>query len=108
MADIASGVIIDQIAIRVGNAIIKDSDISHHIRVTDFLNNRPLNFDQKARREAAKRLIDQIFIREEIRVGDYPRAEWSEADQELAQLEKTRFRTAAALNQKQPEKHDDG
>ena len=99
IAELASAVIIDRIAVRVGNSIIKDSDIRRNIRVTDFLNGDPLRLDQKARREAAKRLIDQIFIREEIRVGDYPRAEWSEADQELARLKKDRYRTPAAFDE---------
>lgn len=95
----AAGVIIDQIAIRVDNSIIKDSDISRNIRVTDFLNDKPLAVNAAARKEAANRLIDQVFIREEIRVGDYPRAEWSEADQEIAKLKKARYKGAAAFTQ---------
>ena len=47
-------VIIDRIAVRVGNAIIKDSDIDRIVRVTEFLNDEPLNLSDKARRDAAK------------------------------------------------------
>lgn len=92
-------VTIDQIAVRVGNAIIKDSDIRRNVRVTDFLNKQSLQMNTASRKEAVKRLIDQVFIREEIRVGDYPRAEWSEADQELDALKKERFKSAGSLGQ---------
>ena len=93
----APGVIIDRIAVRVNNSIIKDSDISRNLRVTSFLNNQPLQINTPTRKEAAKRLIDQIFIHEEIRIGDYPTAEWSEADRQLAKLKKARFQSAAAF-----------
>lgn len=95
----AFGVVIDRIAVRVNNSIIKDSDISRNIRVTDFLNDRPLVLNSQARKEAANRLVDQVFIREEIRVGDYPRAEWSEADQELAKIKASRYKGATIFNQ---------
>jgi peptidyl-prolyl cis-trans isomerase SurA len=95
----ARAVIIDRVAVRVGISIIKDSDISRNIRVTDFLNNEPLRLDNQARRAAAKRLIDQVFIRREIQLGDYPRATWEEADQQLDQLKKERFKSQAALQQ---------
>jgi hypothetical protein len=92
-------VIIDRIAVRVGNAIIKDSDIDRIVRVTEFLNDEPLDLSNKARRDAAKRLIDQAFIRQEIRVGGYPRAGWDEADEQIAKLKKDRYKTPAAFDQ---------
>jgi hypothetical protein len=93
------GVIIDRIAVRVGNAIVKDSDIDRIVRVTEFLNDERLDLGNKARRDAAKRLIDQAFIRQEIQVGDYPRASWDEADQQIAKLKKDRYKTQAAFEQ---------
>jgi hypothetical protein len=91
------GVIIDRIAIVVGNAIIKDSDIDRNIRETEFLNGQPLNITLSARREAANRLIDQVLIRREVRIGDYPRATEEQSEQELSELIKERFHTQAAL-----------
>ncbi|HEY7307205.1 MAG TPA: hypothetical protein VH601_23985 [Bryobacteraceae bacterium] len=91
VAGIISGVIIDRIAIIVGNSIIKDSDIDKDIRATDFLNGRPLKLDAAERKAAAKRLVDQAMIRREIRIGDYPTATFQEADRELEKLEKQRF-----------------
>jgi parvulin-like peptidyl-prolyl isomerase len=92
-------VIIDQIAIVVGNWIVKDSDIDRDVRATDFLNNQPLNLSEAARKDAANRLIDQLFIRHEIYVGDYPTATPEEADQQIARLQKQKFRTETAFEQ---------
>ena len=94
---LAYPVIIDRIAVRVDNAIIKDSDIDRNIRVTEFLNDQPLNMNNEARREAGKRLIEQAFIRQEIRLGDYPQATWEEADQQLDRLKKERYKTQDAM-----------
>lgn len=99
IASLLDAVIIDRIAVRVGNAIIKDSDIDRIVRVTEFLNDEALDLGNKARRDAAKRLIDQAFIRQEIRVGDYPQASWDEADEQIAKLKKNRYKTPAAFNQ---------
>ena len=98
IALILPAVIIDRIAIVVRNSIIKDSDINRDIRVTDFLNGRPLNFSASARKEAADRLIAQALIRREIRLGDYPMATLQDADEQLDSLESERFKTQAALD----------
>ncbi len=98
-ASVASAVIIDQIAIVIGNSIIKDSDISRDLRVTEFLNNAPLNLSLAARKKAASRLIDQVFIRREIQIGDYPEASWKQANEELDKLRQQRFKTDGAFNQ---------
>ena len=90
-------VIIDRIAIVVGNSIVKDSDIERDVKVTDFLNGQPLALNAAARKAAANRLIDQIFIRKEIEIGDYPVATAEQTSEELEKLEKDRFKTAAAL-----------
>ncbi len=98
-AGLASAVIIDRIAIIIGNSIIKDSDIDRDIRVTSFQNNIPLDLSNAARKQAANRLIDQIFIRREIEIGDYPTATLQDADRQLDKLKKYRFKTDAAYRQ---------
>jgi hypothetical protein len=98
-ASVASPVIIDQIAIIIGNSIIKDSDIDHDVRVTEFLNGEPLNLSNAVRKKAASRLIDQVFIRREIDIGDYPQASWKQADEQLHNLKRRRFKTEAAFAQ---------
>lgn len=87
------GVIIDRIAIVSGNAIVKDSDIDRDTRLTDLLNGQPLSLTPAARKSAAARLLDQTFIRQEIRAGDYPRATPAEAEKQLQQWKQHRFRT---------------
>jgi hypothetical protein len=60
------------------------------------LNNQPLDLSLAARKVSANRLIDQVFIRREIELGDYPVATQEEADRQLEQLQKQRFRSEAA------------
>jgi parvulin-like peptidyl-prolyl isomerase len=89
-------VIIDRIAIVVGNAIIKSSDIERDIRVTDLLNSQPLSFDAATRKQSASRLVDQIFIRREIRVGDYRTATPENAATQIQVLTKDRYKGDSA------------
>jgi hypothetical protein len=96
---LASGVIIDRIAIIVGNAIIKDSDINRDVKATEFLNGSPLDLKSSSRKQATERLINQALIRREIRIGDYPIATLQQADVELNRLESQRFKTQAAFQQ---------
>ena len=96
---LAFPVIIDRIAIIVGDSIVKESDIARDLRVTSFLNHEPLDFSNAARKKAADRLIDQIFIRREIQVGAYPIATLAEADRQLDSLKKERFKTNLAFEQ---------
>ncbi|HEY7209216.1 MAG TPA: hypothetical protein VH477_03015 [Bryobacteraceae bacterium] len=93
-------VIIDQIAIVVGTSIVKDSDIGRDIRVTEFLNGQPLDLSENVRKETASRLIDQIFIRKEIELGNYPVATQQEADRELEGIVRTQFKSEAALQER--------
>ena len=96
-ASLASAVIIDRIAITVENSPIKDSDIRRDLRVTDFLNGQRLDMGLAARKSAASRLIDQIFIRREIDIGAYPTATPEEADAQLDKVVKQRFHGEAAF-----------
>lgn len=96
---LALAVIIDRISIVVDNRIVKESDIKRDIRVTSFLNNQTPDLSLPSEKKAANRLIDQLFIRREIEVGDYPTATLQEADQQLEKLRKERFRTEAAFEQ---------
>jgi hypothetical protein len=96
VAALATATIIDRIAIIIGTSIIKDSDIDRDVRATELLNNQPLDVSLAKRKESASRLIDQVFIRREIELGDYAMATDQEADQQLAKLIKQRYKTEAA------------
>lgn len=95
---LAFAVIIDRVAIIVGgNRIVKDSDIDRDVRATEFLNGQPLNLDTAARKESANRLIDQLFIRHEILIGDYPQATPEQAARQVDRLWKQKYKTEAAF-----------
>lgn len=92
-------VVIDRISVVIGNSIVKQSDIDRDMRVTEFLNGQPLNLGSASRKAATNRLIDQVFIRREIKVGDYPEASPKQAESELEAIRKERFRTDQAFQQ---------
>jgi hypothetical protein len=99
LASMAAAVMIDQIAIVIGNSIIKDSDIERDLRVTEFLNGDPLDLTNAARKKAASRLIDQVFIRREIQIGGYASASLKQTDEQLARLERQKYKSSAAFDE---------
>ncbi len=78
-------------AVIAGTHVIKTSDIDRDIRLTNFLNQTPLNFNSSAKRESAERLITQQIIRDEIVSGGYRRPPESQALQLEAELLRDRF-----------------
>lgn len=97
MPSLARPVIIDRIVVVVGNSIVKQSDINRDLSVTEFLNGDRLDLSLKQQRIAASRLIDQIFIRKEIELGDYAVATPEQVEHQLDEIIKTRFKSEAAL-----------
>ena len=98
LQSLAFAVIIDRVAIVVDSSdIIKDSDITRDLHATEFLNGEPPNTSLAELKKTAAHLIDQVFIRQEIRIADYPIATTEEANQQLNELQKQRFKTEAAL-----------
>jgi len=95
-AVLASGAIIDRVAIVVGKHPVLDSSINRDIRITSFLNNETPDFSLDSRKKAANRLIDQELIREQTRSGGYPVATEDEADRMLEEVRKDRFPNDAA------------
>jgi hypothetical protein len=87
----SGGVVIDRIAVIVGKHAIKASDIDRDLRLTEFLNNEPLNFNSEAKHKSADRLIDQEIIRQEILMGGYRRPAGNEGEAIEMQLIRDRF-----------------
>jgi hypothetical protein len=94
----AGAVLIDQIAVVVEQSIIKDSDIDLDIRVTEFLNSEPLRAGTTEKKNAAAKLINQVFLRNEIRQGGYTRATKQQAQAQLEALIAQRFQTQGAFH----------
>jgi hypothetical protein len=89
--------LLDRIAIRVDDSIIKDSDISRDIRLTQFLDNQPLQIDQEQRKKSAQKLIDLALLREEIHNGGYQNASDEAVHSEIETLETGRFHSSSGL-----------
>lgn len=84
-------VVIDRIAVVVGQHAIKLSDIDRDLRVTQFQNREPLNLGAANRKKAAERLIDQTIIADEMVNGAYQRPGPGDAEALVAQLRTSRF-----------------
>ncbi len=69
----AGAVIVDRVAVAVGDKIITDSEIELRIRLAAFQNDEKPDFSLDARRKAVKELIDQKLIDHEMDLGHYPR-----------------------------------
>ena len=94
--------IVDRVAITVGNKVITESEIDQRIRLTTFQNDEKPDFSLAARRLAASKLIDQKLIEREMDVGRYPRAEPGIGKTLLADYAKSNYKSnpiamAAAL-----------
>lgn len=104
LAGLQAATVLDRMAVVVDKRVIKTSDIDRDLRVTEFLNRRPLDFSADARHKAAERLIEQAIIREQLARGGYARATDSSAAALLATIRRERFagseaRLRAALSQ---------
>jgi hypothetical protein len=86
-----AGDVIDRIAVIAGKHVIKASDIDRDLRVTDFLNRVPVNFNATAKRQSADRLIDQQIIRDEVIMSSYNSATDADAEAMVEQLRKERY-----------------
>lgn len=93
--------IIDRIAVTVGKHAIKLSDIDRDLRVTEFLNRKPLSLNSNARRAAAERLIDQVLIRDEIEQARYARPADSDVETLLNRIRQERFEASDARLQQE-------
>lgn len=89
----ARAVIVDRVAITVGNKVITESEIDQRIRLTAFQNDEKPDFSLAARRQAASKLIDQKLIEREMDVGRYPRAAPEVGRNLLAEYAKTNYKS---------------
>lgn len=83
--------VIDRIVVIVGKHAIKLSDIDSDLRLTEFINNQPLNLSTADGKKAADHLIDQAVIRDEIALEGYGRATDAQANELLEQILRNRF-----------------
>ena len=63
--------IVDRVAIAIGYQVITESAIDEELRVTALLNGKPVRLDEKARHDAADRLIQQFLIKRDMELSRY-------------------------------------
>lgn len=90
-----SAVLLDRVAVIVGNRVIKTSDVDLAIRAAAFLNGSALDLSLQAKKEAADRLVDQEIIRKAFESGDYSLPSSQEVDAFIRGVVKQRFRSDA-------------
>ncbi len=56
---------LDRIAVTVGKSVIAESDLTLYLRITAFLDHKPLEITPRTKREAANNLVEQILILKE-------------------------------------------
>ncbi|HYI94448.1 MAG TPA: hypothetical protein VEX68_12945 [Bryobacteraceae bacterium] len=66
LVSMASGEIIDRIAVTVEKRVITESEIWRQIRIAAFLNDQEPDFSSGAKRTMADRLVEQVLIRREL------------------------------------------
>jgi hypothetical protein len=92
----ASAVVIDRIAVSVGNRVVTTLDIDREIRVTAFLDGRKPDFGKESKTATADRLVDQQLIRRELEYSRYPAPSAEEIAPLLEEFKSKYFATDAA------------
>lgn len=91
----APAAVLDRVAMVVGNQVFTESEVQDEVRLTQFLNQQPLDLGPEQRRAAAERLVDQQLIRNEMQLGGYPQPSQSEADAMLRNFRQEHYRSMA-------------
>jgi hypothetical protein len=69
---LAHAVVVDRIAVTVGNQVITETEILQDIALTAFLNGEKPSYTSENKRKAADREVEQKLIRREMELGHYP------------------------------------
>jgi hypothetical protein len=85
--------VLDRLAIIVGGHVVTQLQLDEELRVTAFLNGKPVTRDTDARRAAADRLVEQLLIRREMDLSRYPFPDSQEVNAYLEQIS-SQFGTA--------------
>jgi hypothetical protein len=87
--------VVDRVAVVIDKKVVTESEVLDELRLTEFLNDQPLELGAKARREAAERLVDQELIRRELEISGYAPPSGNEADALLRKFRQDRFHSVA-------------
>jgi parvulin-like peptidyl-prolyl isomerase len=87
----AQTMVIDRVAVVVGNVAITETEVLRDVRLTELMNGDPLDTGPQQRKAAANRMVDQQLIRNEMATGTYPMPTDAEAADMLRDLRRQRF-----------------
>jgi hypothetical protein len=86
-----SAAVIDRIAVVVGKTVITETEVLQETRLEAFLNQTPLELSAQARKAAAEHLVDQQLVRNEMRIGSYPKPAPADVDSMLRNFRQEHF-----------------
>jgi hypothetical protein len=92
MAMAASAAVLDRIAVTVAKQVITLGDVERDLRVSAFLDQKPLDLSGAAKRKAADRLVDQMLILQEAAFSRVTLAEPDDARKMLEQIRSSLYR----------------
>ena len=97
MALAAGGQILDRIAVTVGRRVITESDVIREVRISAFLDQKPVDLSGAQKRKAADRLVDQLLILQDAAEVRVPLPAAADAAPLLAQV-KAQYGTEAGYH----------
>jgi hypothetical protein len=89
--------VVDRVAVVVGNQVFTESEVDEEVRLTEFLNQQPLDRSPEQRRAAAERLVDQQLLRNEMQISAFPARSPASADALVREFQRERYGSEAAL-----------
>jgi hypothetical protein len=92
---LCSAAVVDRIAIVIGKQVVTESEVLDDLRLTEFIDNEPLDLSLSARRTAAEHLVDQELIRQELELSGFTKPAGSDADVLLRKFRQGRFHSLA-------------
>jgi len=92
---LASAAVVDRVAIVIGKQVVDESEVLDDLRLTEFINNAPMDLGPAARRAAAEHLVDQELIRRELEMSGFNQPQAGEADALLRKFRQSRFHSLA-------------
>jgi hypothetical protein len=92
---LAYAAVVDRVAIVIGKQVVTESEVVDDLRLTEFINNEPLDLGSAPRRAAAEHLVDQELIRRELDMSGYSKPPAGEADTLLRKFREGRFHSLA-------------
>jgi hypothetical protein len=92
---LGSAAVVDRVAIVIDKKVFTESEVLDDLRLTELINDQPLDLGPAARRQAAEHLVDQELIRRELEASGYTQPAAGESDALLRKFRQDRFPSLA-------------